>query len=145
MIYDAYGNVVTSSPSPRQAQLSKKIVFWRHGRTKKLVMGCPEQWPAPKGWEKIVCGTVYEAERYSQMMRDQERAEEALTDEEREQIEGSIRAEVRRDLLHRMETSPNALTRDFCRLAIRKMDEAEDKTKMKRESFLHAEGFEQGH
>jgi hypothetical protein len=112
----------------------------------KITVGFPEQFPAPRGAEKIVCNTASEVDRMSNLMREQEKREQEMSDAEREAIEGPMRKYLREELQNRMANSTNALNREFCRMALEKIDAQErDRTKMNRESYMHAEGFEAGH
>jgi hypothetical protein len=43
-----------------------------------------------------------------------------------------------------MQNAKNQINRDFCREALRQMDEAEIKRKEVRDSYMHIEAFEQG-
>ena len=44
-----------------------------------------------------------------------------------------------------MANARNNLNREFCRMALQKIEEAEEKGKMVRDSYLHAEAYEAGH
>ena len=73
-------------------QLDKKVVYYKN-RYGKVELGLPEDRPAPKGCQKIVCNNVFEAERYSEIVRRQERSEHGRIKEDREQIEGEAQKE----------------------------------------------------
>lgn len=126
------------------AQLSTPIVFWQHQITGQVVMGLPENYPAPEYYNKLVAHTAHEAETYSQTMREQEAAREAMIDEEREQIEGELLRNLRSHMHHQMANARNAMNRDFLRIWMERQDTFLDRTKSKRESYLHFEAFEQG-
>lgn len=130
---------------PQNAQLSTKIVFYRHVKTGRIMMGCPEQFPAPKGFEKIVCATTQEAERWSERLRSQDNQDEKLSEYERECIEGPLREYARQELQHRMANARNNLNREFCRYALEQLDLRAARGKTIRESYLHVEAFEEGH
>ena len=106
--------------------------------------GLPENIPAPRGFEKIVCGSAMEAERYSSLQRNQERIEHRRTQEQRGDIEGSFADEIRSEMRTKMANARNNLNKDFMRRAIERMDGKTDPTRFERESFLHSEGYEQG-
>ena len=122
------------------------IVFWVINKTQRIVVGCPEAWPAPRGMTKVVCRTTREVEKWSQKMRDQDRRDEEMSAAERDLVEGAMREYARADLNHRMATSTNQMNRDFCHFALQKMDEEDARRKMeKRESWMHCESHEDGH
>jgi hypothetical protein len=127
------------------AQMTKKIVYWYDGTTGEIRMGLPEHYPAPYGFEKIVCNSAHEAEVWSERMRKQEAIKIQMEDEQREMIEGPIRANLRSHILHQMTNARNNLNREFLRRHLESYDKRPDKTKMNRISYLHNEGYEQGH
>lgn len=125
------------------------IVFWFSKRLNRINVGLPEQYPIPQvlvnlGFEKVVCRSAHEVDLWSQKLRDQERRDEEMTDEQREMFEGPLRAELRKELVHKMMHSRNQVNKDFCRAALARMDEDEERRKLKRISFQHIEGFEDG-
>ena len=128
----------------RNAQLKVKIVFWLDTRSGQLTMGLPENFPAPPFYEKVICGTAHEAERCSQKMREQEAAREALIDEERERVEGELVRNLRSHMFNQMANARNAMNRDFLRMYLERQEGAINKTRTKRESYLHSEGYEHG-
>lgn len=138
---------------PKHLQGGQKkisVVFYYQRSTGHISPGFPENFPLPKllkneGFEKIVCRTVHEVELWDKKCREQERREQEMTDEQREAVEGPIRAKARADLVSHMMNSRNALNREFCRQALLKLDEHEERMKMKRESFQHLVGYEDGH
>jgi|WetSurMetagenome_2_1015567.scaffolds.fasta_scaffold26628_4 hypothetical protein len=121
-----------------------RVVFYRHIKMNRIMVGFPEEFPAPKGCEKIICETAKEVELWSGRMREQEKRDEERTDEEREFVEGQMRDYVRKELIAKMMTSKNALNRDFCRQALERLDEQQKKRKIVRESYMHAEAYEDG-
>lgn len=138
---------VPSSYKPAEKKIA--IVFYHQKSTGHIQVGFPDQYPLPKilekeGFEKIVCRTAKEVELWDQKMREQEKREEEWTDEQREMIEGPIRRMARQELTHKMMHSRNAINREFCRQALLQLDLAEERMKMKRESFMHIVGFEDG-
>ena len=127
-----------------KAQLSKKPVFYRDA-SGKVMSGMPENVPAPQGMQKIVCNSVFEAERYSEMQRRQEKYEHGREQERRGAIENSFRDEIRSEMRTKMANARNNTNREFMRRALERNEGRGDPTAYQRESFLHSEGFEQGH
>ena len=126
------------------AGLSKSICFWQHQITGQIVMGLPENFPSPPYYNKLVAHTAHEAERYSQMMREQEALRESMIDEEREAIEGEIVRNLRSHMHNQIANARNNMNRDFLKIWLERNDHYVDRTKTKRESYLHLEAFEQG-
>lgn len=128
-------------------QLTKAVVFYfsnptaRDG-TGEIIMGLPEQYAAPPGFEKIVCHTAMAAERWSARMRVWDEAKEKIAQayqrhQEAEQVEG-IRSQMRTNIAN----AKNQINRDFAIQALQNFDKRyEDKFNWERESFLHSEGF----
>jgi hypothetical protein len=108
-------------------------------------MGAPEQWPAPPYYNKIVCHTAHEAERYSQKMREQEASREAMIDEERDAIEGEMLRNLRGHMHSQIANARNNMNRDFLRIWLERQERMVSRTQIRRESYLHAEGYEYGH
>lgn len=127
------------------AQLSKKIVYWRDTLSGDIKMGLPEEYPAPAYHEKIVCGTAHEAELWSGKMRQQEMFRERLKDEEREEVEGRLRANLRSHIHHLMANARNNKNREFLRRHLELYDQRPDGWRTQHESYLHAEAYEHGH
>lgn len=128
----------------RRARKAISVVFYVHVDSKRITVGFPDEFPAPKGFDKIVCTTAHEVEYMSRLLRKQEQIDEERTDEEREAFEGPIRRHCRQELQHRMANSHNAINREFCRIALQKLDEYEANLRMKRVSYMHSEAFEDG-
>jgi hypothetical protein len=126
------------------AQLSQPIVYWQHAITGQLVMGAPENFPAPPYHSKIVCRTAHEAEKYSQMMREQEASREAMVDEERAAIEEEMLRNLRGHMHNQMANARNAMNRDFLRIWLTRQEGMISKTRSTRISYLHSEGHEHG-
>ena len=126
------------------AQLQTKIVYWYNGTSGEIRMGLPEDFPAPYGFEKIVCNSAHEAEIWSERMRRWEAVKEQMEDEQREMIEGPIRDNLRSYMHHQMANARNNMNREFLRRHLELYDKKPDKTKSKRVSYLHAEAFEKG-
>jgi hypothetical protein len=127
-----------------KAQLDKKVVFYRD-RSGKVMTGMPENIPAPKGFEKIVCNNVYEAERFSEQQRRQERVEHGRQQAERGAIEAEFQREIRSEMTTKMLNARNATNREFMRRALENNANRKDPTAYERESYLHAEAYERGH
>lgn len=133
----------------RPAQKRLAVVFYHNPKTQRIIVGFPDNFPVPpsfakNGFQKVVCRTAHELEIWSQKLRDQERRDEEMTDEQREMIEGPIRAWARAELVTAYMNARNPINKEFCRFALDKLDEDEKRRKMKKESFMHIEGFESG-
>ena len=128
----------------RTAQLSNKVTFYKDA-SGKLMAGLPENIPAPRGFEKIVCGSALEAERYSSLQRRQEQVEHRYQQEQRGAIEAEFIGQIRSDRRTLMANARDNKNRDFLRRAEEMSAGRSDPTRYERESFLHAEGFEQNH
>ena len=128
----------------KTAQLSKKPTFYRD-RSGKLMAGLPENIPAPKGYQRIVCNTAAEAERYSELQRRQERVEHRYQQEQRGAVEGKFAEELRSEMRTKMANARNNLNKDFMRRALERMDGKTDPTRYERESYLHSEAYEKNH
>ena len=125
------------------AQLDKKIVYYKD-RNGKLSLGLPEDRPAPKNVQKIVCNNVYEAEKYSELQRQQESRELRIENERRRAIEEPKLDEIRRHRRTLMENARNNMNRDFLRAAEEWSSKKPKSWERRRESFLHSEGYEEG-
>ena len=131
----------------RKAKVATKIVFYKYkisDTSFRIEVGAPEEYPAPKGAEKIVCESAAEVEKYSKIMSEQDTSDLAMTEEEREIKEGPMRDYARKELIHLRDNARNQMNRDFCQMALDKMDADDKKRKEKRESFMHIEAFEHG-
>ncbi|HEY6018875.1 MAG TPA: hypothetical protein VIY48_03000 [Candidatus Paceibacterota bacterium] len=130
----------------RPAVQRTKIVFyrWTKGGVTRYTVGAPEQFPAPQGAEKIVCESAAEVEKYSNIIRQQDQDDLEMSEAERYEREEPIWQALRADLVQKMANAKNQINRDFCREALRRMDEMEAKRKEKRESYMHIEAHEQG-
>jgi len=126
------------------ARLRKKVCFWYNGTSGEIRMGLPEEYPAIRGFEKIVCSTAHEAEIWSERMRRWELLKMRMEDEQREMIEGPMRAELRSHIHHLMANARNNMNREFLRRHLELYDRRIDKTQFKRTSYLHSEAFEHG-
>lgn len=126
-------------------QLRTKRIFWHDGTTGEIRMGLPEIYPAPPGFEKIACATAHEAELWSERMRRWEFHKQQMEDEQREMIEGPIRDNLRKHILHLASNARNNMNRDFLLMHLKQYDMRPDLTRTRRESYLHAEGYERNH
>jgi len=126
------------------AQLEQNIVYWQNPLNRELRMGLPEVFPAPYGWEKIVCGTAMQAEWWSEQMRKQDKIREEVKMSERAAIEEPIQKQLRMHMQGLMANARNNVNRDFLRRALENFENKPDPWKWKRESFLHSEGYEHG-
>ena len=142
-VSDTAHDMRPKSWSRGNVQLDKKPVFYKDSRG-KIVTGLPEDRPAPKGFQKIVCNNVQEAERLSSLQRQQEKYEHGRIKEEREQIEGAAQKEWRRNAIRLMENARNQTNKDFMAEALKRNAEHRP-WEYTRESYLHAEGHEEGH
>jgi hypothetical protein len=133
----------------RPAVQRTKIVFykWNRGGVIRYTVGAPEQFPAPKGAEKIVCESAAEVEKYSQILRDQDAADAEISEAERYEREEPVWQALRKEMVDNLNRArakhsiPNIL---FCEAALKRMDEMEAGRKEVRISYQHCEGFEQG-
>ncbi len=128
----------------KDAQMDKKVTFYRDS-SGKIMGGLPENIPAPKGYEKIVCGSAMEAERYSSLQRRQEQVEHRYQQEQRGAVEGQFAEELRSEMRTKMANARNNLNKDFMRRALQRMDGKTDPTAYERESYLHSEAYERNH
>jgi hypothetical protein len=129
---------------PARKKISVVFYKWKIGETIRYTVGAPVDYPAPRGAEKIVCETATEVDKYDRILREQERADHEMTEEERYEFEAPIRKYLREDLYNRMVNSKNTINREFCRMALAKMDEYEAKNKERKESVQHIVAFEDG-
>jgi hypothetical protein len=125
--------------------LDTKICYWHDGTTGEIRMGLPANFPAPYGFQKIVCNTANEAEQWSRRMRQWETFKQGMEDEQREMIEGPIRDNLRKHILHLASNARNNMNRDFLLMHLNKYELRGDLTKTRRESYLHAEAYEHRH
>lgn len=128
----------------KNAQITKKVVFYKSNTTGEVMTGAPEHFAAPAGYEKIVCNNVMEAERWSGSQRSWEAGRHAELMERREREEGPIRDQIRSEILHNMANARNDTNREFLRRHLEQYDKKDAPWKYKRESYIHAEGYEDG-
>jgi hypothetical protein len=128
----------------KTAQLGKKPVFYKDA-SGKIMGGLPENIPSPRGYEKIVCGSALEAERYSSIQRRQEQVEHRYQQEQRGAVEAEFIGQIRSDRRTLMANARNNANRDFLRRAEEMSAGRKDPTAYERESYLHAEAYEKNH
>lgn len=130
-------------------QMTKKIVYYfsnpTRGGTGEILMGLPERFAAPIGYEKIICCTAKEAELWSGRLRVWEGVKEEIGHLARKQRQQPIRDALMSEMHHNMANARNQKNKDFMRRVIDKANKDEDPLDYKRVSYLHAEGFEHGH
>jgi hypothetical protein len=135
----------------KSARKHIRIVFYYNRQQDRVEVGAPDQYPLPPvlarlGYEKVVCETAHEVEIYSEKKRRQDKRDAEMSAEERELAEGPIRDAIRKDLNYKMLTARNQINRDFCKYALMKMDQEDEKRKKEKiESYMHVEAAEQGH
>ena len=131
----------------QQAQLEKKIYFWHNPRTNHILQGAGPRWDHLKlpGYDTIECKSAHEAELWSERLRLQDKQLEESNAYERELIESGMRADLRRELQFRLIHASNRLNAAMLEAALKQLDEQEAKGKVVRESWLHSEGYEEGH
>lgn len=130
----------------RNAYLTKAVVYYLNTVNGEIKMGFPEEYDAPPFHEKIVCKTVWDVERWSHKMREQDRIRQQMDDDKRGAIEERMRGEIRSHIHHLIANAKNNLNRDFMKRYLEKSDQkSSDPTRWKRESYLHMEGFEVNH
>jgi hypothetical protein len=128
----------------RNAQLDKKIVYFTNAAG-EIRMGLPENFPASKGFSKVVCNNAHEAEVWSDRLRQYNCSKERMKDEEREQIEGQYAKEIRGNIHHLMANSHSKYGKVYMERYLERMDKAEGRRRMTREEYNHNEAHEQGH
>lgn len=105
-------------------------------------MGLPEQYAAPPGFEKIVCQTAMQAEKWSQRMRVWEEAKEQMAQAYQRHQEEKQYKELLGEIDHKIANAHNQLNRDFMIQArANAVKRYEDRFATKRESFLHSEAY----
>jgi hypothetical protein len=129
----------------RNAQIDKKIVYFKNDRTGEIRMGLPEQFPVSKGFDKVVCNNAHEAEAWSDKLRKYNLAKEGKIDEQREEFESAAAKEIRGNIHHLMANSKSKYGKVFMERYLERMDKADSRRKMTREEYLHSEGYERGH
>lgn len=126
------------------AQLRTKLVYYYDGTTGEIRMGLPEQFPAPYGYQKIVCASVHDAETWSERMRRWEATKQEMEDIQREMVEGPIRDNLRKHMQHLAANARNNMNRDFLLKHLENYERRPNLTKTERVSYLHQEAYERG-
>lgn len=136
-------------------QLTKSVTFYFSNPTAyyqgqqgtgEIIMGLPECYAAPPGFEKVVCQTAMQAEKWSARMRVWDETKEKIAQafqrhQESEQVE-RIRSQMRDNIRN----ASNQLNRDFAIQALANFDKRyEDRFEWQRESFLHSEAYDSNH
>ena len=131
----------------RNAQLSKPVCYYFsnpsvYGGTGEIIMGLPEQYAAPPGFEKIVCTSAAAAEKWSARMRKWEETKEEIAQMyQRHQEEKQFKA-VLSDIDNKIANARDNINRDFMIQArANAVKRYEDRFAMTRESFLHSEAY----
>lgn len=127
------------------AQLKHKIVYWQNPINKEIRMGLPEAFSAPWGWDKIVCGTALQAEWWSEQLRKQDKIREEVKWAEREAVEGPMQEQLNSHMRNLMANAKNNVTKEFLRRHLERYAKKPKPWEWKRVSYLHSEGFEEGH
>jgi transketolase len=129
------------------AQLSKSVVYYFsnpsvYGGTGEIIMGLPEQYAAPPGFEKVVCTSTAAAEKWSARMRKWEETKEEIAQMyQRHQEEKQVEA-IRSDMRSKIANAKDSLNREFMIQALANFDKRyADRFATERTSFLHAEGY----
>ena len=131
----------------RNAQLSKPVCYYFsnpavYGGTGEIIMGLPEQYAAPPGFEKVVCTSTAAAEKWSARMRKWEETKEEIAQMyQRHQEEKQFKA-VLSDIDNKIANARDNINRDFMIQArANAVKRYEDRFAMTRESFLHSEAY----
>jgi hypothetical protein len=135
-------------------QLTKSVTYYFSNPTAyyqgqqgtgEIIMGLPEQYAAPPGFEKIVCQTAMQAERWSARMRVWDEAKEKMAQAyQRHQEEKQIEA-IRSEFRTKIANASNQINRDFMIQSLANFEKRyEDRFQWERESFLHSEAYEFG-
>ena len=105
-----------------QRQMSKPIIYWYSKTLDLIVVGAPEPFSAPPGYETIKCIHAHDADKWSERLREQERRLAQMTDEERFAFEDKVAASnlegARKGYLK--ETDP--VNKEIAALIIRQME-----------------------
>jgi hypothetical protein len=136
--------VPVPKPTPQNAQMAVKVIFWYNPRTDHILQGAPERFDPIYGYQKIVCNHAHEAEAWSARLCAQDKRMAELNDLEREMVEGPMRADIRRELKDRIYKARDGLNKMLLERALQELEKAETRGKTVRESYLHQEGFEAG-
>lgn len=136
------GRALLPKSISRNAQIANKAVFYRNPTTGATMQGFPGG-KAPRGFETVTCNSASEVERWSQRQREWDSASHERIQEEREKIEGPMRAELRAELHHKMANSRNSVNREFLRRALERDSDRPNPMRYRRESRLAIEAHEE--
>ena len=131
----------------RNAQLSKPVCYYFsnpavYGGTGEIIMGLPEQYAAPPGFEKVVCTSTAAAEKWSARMRKWEETKEEIAQMYQRHQEEKQFKDVLSDIDNKIANARDNINRDFMIQArANAVKRYEDRFAMKRESFLHSEAY----
>jgi hypothetical protein len=111
--------------------------------TGEIIMGLPEAYAAPPGFEKIVCQTAMDAERWSSRMRVWDEAKEKIALMYQRQQEEKQYQDICREMTSKITSASNQVNRDFAIQAYENFKKHyEDRMQgMERTSFLHSEAY----
>jgi hypothetical protein len=131
----------------RNAQLDKSVVYYFsnpavYGGTGEIIMGLPEQYAAPPGFEKIVCTSTAAAEKWSARMRKWEETKEEIAQAYRRHKEEEQVRQIRSDMNNNIRNAKNQVNRDFAIRALENFEKHyQESFEMERTSYLHSEGY----
>lgn len=120
------------------------VVFYVNSKINRIMVGFPEQFPAPNGWQKIVCTTAAEVDLWDKRLREQEKFDNEMTEEQRDAIEAPMEDYARKELVTLMMNARTPLNREFCRFALQQLDEKKAARKTRQESVMHICAYEDG-
>ena len=135
-------NFATPKRWNRNAQLSRKVVYYKNA-SGRVLAGGPENMPAPYGFEKVVCNSASDAERWSSHLRRLDNIDHEQIQRHREAVEAPIREEVRSELRHKMANARNNVNRDFLAQAMKRLDGKGAQWQYRRESRMAIEAYEE--
>lgn len=129
------------------AQLAKPVIYYFsnpsvYGGTGEIIMGLPEQYAAPPGFEKVICTSTAAAEKWSGRMRVWDAAKEQMAQAYQRHKEEQQFKDQLSDIDHKIANAKDNINRDFMRRARENfVKRYEDRYAMTRESFLHSEAY----
>lgn len=136
-------------------QLTKSVTYYFSNPTAyyqgqqgtgEIIMGLPECYAAPPGFEKIVCQTAMQAERWSARMRLWDETKEKIAQAYQRHQEAEQVQAMRSQMHDNIRNAKNQLNRDFAIQALANFDKRyEDRFEWQRESFLHSEAYDSNH
>lgn len=133
-------------------QLTKPVCYYfsnpaTYGGTGEIIMGLPEQFAAPQGFEKIVCQSTAAAEKWSARMRVWEQTKDQIAQAYQRHQEAVQYEKICSEMRSNITNARNQINRDFAIQAYENFKKHyDDRMKgMERTSFLHSEGYEANH